>query len=448
MFRNLKKKFNEIIEKISNSGRIREKDITYTIREIRKSFLESDVAITVIKKFITKIKKKSIGKKINKSFTPGQELIHIIQKEMIKEFGEKPSLINLSTKSTAIILIVGLQGMGKTTSTVKIANFIKRKYKKKVCTFSLDTIRPAAIEQLKILSKSSNIDFIQIKNKKNYIKMLETGLEISKKKIYDCVIIDTSGRLHVNKNMMNELKNIQKFSNPIETLLVCDAMLGQDSIKIIESFKKYVNITGIILTKTDSDSRCGIALSARHITKKPIKFLCNGEKIENIKIFEPKKIVNKIIGMENVTSLIDKIKTNIKKEKYILNKNKKIKNNTFNLNNFLNQIDQLNKIGGIEKIINKIPSQYINKNKNLKNVNNSLIKQFKVIIQSMTKEERKNPKIIKSSRKKRIAMGSGSSVQQINILLQKFNHVKKIFKKIKKSGTNNFFKNFFNKQFF
>ncbi|WP_343183917.1 signal recognition particle receptor subunit alpha [Buchnera aphidicola (Ceratovacuna keduensis)] len=448
MFKNIKENFKKIIEKISGSGIITEKNIKETIREIRKSFLESDVPIKIIKIFIEKIKKKAIGKKINKSFTPGQELINIIQKEMISEFGENPNFINLSTKIPAIILIVGLQGMGKTTSVVKIANFIKNKYKKKVGTFSLDIKRPAAIEQLKFLSKLAKIDFLDVHNKKKYNKILKFGIEEAKKKMYDCIVVDTAGRLHINKKMMNDLKNFQKFLNPIETLLVCDAMIGQDSIKIIKTFKKYVKITGIVLTKTDSDARCGIALSANIITKKPIKFLCNGEKIDKIKIFDPKQIVNKIIGMEDVTSLIKKINLKIKKDKYISNKNKINKNNTFNLNNFLEQIDQLNKIGGIEKIIDKIPFKYVKKNEKLKNLNNSLVKNFKTIILSMTKEERKNPKIIKGSRKKRIALGSGSTVQQVNILLQKFNNVKKMMKKIKRNGIKNFFKNFFTKKIF
>ncbi|BGI51496.1 MAG: signal recognition particle protein [Buchnera aphidicola (Ceratovacuna japonica)] len=443
MFNNLKKNFNNIIEKISGHGIITETDIKNTIREIRKSFLESDIPIKIIKKFIKKIKIKSIGKRINKSFTPGQELIKIIQEEMISEFGKKPSLINLSTKRPAIILIVGLQGMGKTTSVVKIANFIKKNYKKKVCTFSLDIKRPAAIEQLKFLSKLSNIDFLNIHNKREHIKILKSGLKEAKKKMYDCIVVDTAGRLHINKNMMNDLKNFQIFLNPIETLLVCDAMIGQDSIKIIETFKKYVKITGIVLTKTDSDARCGIAFSANKITKKPIKFLCDGEKIDKIKIFKPKKIVNKIIGMEDITSLIEKINLKIKKDNYILNKNQSHIKNTFNLNNFLEQIDQLNKMGGIEKIINKIPFRNVNRNKEIKNLNNSLVKSFKVIIQSMTKKERENPKIIKGSRKKRIALGSGTTVQKINILLQKFYNIKKIMKKIKKNGTKNFFQNFF-----
>ncbi|WP_343154650.1 signal recognition particle receptor subunit alpha [Buchnera aphidicola (Pseudoregma panicola)] len=448
MFENIKKNFNEIIEKISGSGIITEKNINETIREIRKSFLESDVPIKIIKNFIEKIRKKAVGKKINKSFTPGQELINIIQKEMISEFGEKPSFINLSTKNPAIILIVGLQGMGKTTSVVKIANFIKNNYKKKVCTFSLDINRPAAIEQLEFLSKLSKIDFLNVHGKKKHSKILELGIKEAKKKMYDCVVIDTSGRLHINKNMMNDLKKFQKFLNPIETLLVCDAMIGQDSIKIIKTFKKYVKITGIVLTKTDSDARCGIAFSARIITNKPIKFLCNGEKIDKIKIFEPKKIVNKIIGMEDVTSLIEKINLQIKKDKYISNKNKINKKNTFNLNNFLEQINQLNKMGGIEKIINKIPFKYVKKNEKLKKFNDDIIKSFKTIILSMTKKERENPKIIKGSRKKRIALGSGSTVQQINILLQKFNNVKKIMKKIKINGTKNFLKNFFTNKIF
>ncbi|WP_343188965.1 signal recognition particle receptor subunit alpha [Buchnera aphidicola (Chaitoregma tattakana)] len=448
MFKSLREKFNTIIEKIYGVGRITKKDINSTIREIRTSFLEADVAIEVTKKFIYKIKKKAIGKKINKSFTPGQELINIIQKEMLLEFGEDPSLINISSKNPSIILVVGLQGMGKTTSTVKIANFIKKKNKKRVCVFSLDINRPAGIEQLKLLSNMSNIDFLDIENKTNHIKILEIGLKKAKKKLYECILIDTAGRLHVNKHMMEDLKNIQRFSNPIETLLVCDAMIGQDSIKIIESFNNNINLTGIVLTKTDSDARCGIALSAKSITKQPIKFLCFGEQIHQIEIFKPKKMVNRIIGMDDITSFIEKINNKINKKNLSLSRNYLRRKNRFNLNNFLNQIDKLDKIGGVDKIIERIPEQYVLKNQTISSLNNSLVKNFKTIIQSMTHKERNNPKIIKGSRKKRIALGSGCTIQQVNILLQKFYHVKKIMNRMKKDGTKSFFKNLFNKKIF
>ncbi|WP_343188089.1 signal recognition particle protein [Buchnera aphidicola (Ceratoglyphina bambusae)] len=447
MFKTLTEKFYNIIKKISNSGIITIENIDSTLREIRRSLLESDVSLKVIQNFINKVKKKAIGKKINKSFTPGQELIKIIKKEMILEFGEKPSLINFSVAPPAIILIVGLQGMGKTTSVAKIANFIKKKYKKKTCVFSLDTNRAAAIEQLKVLSKSSNIDFLNIHKSKNHIKILNLGLKESKKKMYECVVIDTSGRLHVDKKMMKDLNYIQKISNPIETLLVCDAMIGQDSIKIIKNFNNNIKITGLIITKTDSDARCGIALSAKSITKKPIKFLCNGEKINKIEIFNPNKIVNKILGMGDITSLIEKIEKKIDKEKLLKKKNNEL-NEEFNLNIFLKQINRVEKIGGIKKIIKKIPFSYINKNEKMSNINNNLTKDFKIIIQSMTKKERKNPKIIKGSRKKRISLGSGTSIQKINMLLKQFYNMKKIIKKIKKSGTKNFFKKIFNKNFF
>ncbi|WP_343190183.1 signal recognition particle receptor subunit alpha [Buchnera aphidicola (Mollitrichosiphum nigrofasciatum)] len=430
MFYNLTKKISQIIKTISNQGRLTKKNIKKTLREVRKALLEADVALSVIKKLLKNVEKKAIGNIINNTLTPGQEFIKIVKNELINIMGVKNNKLNFSTSPPAIILIIGLQGSGKTTNLIKIGKLLKKKHKKKILAVSTDTKRLSAIKQLKILGKKNNLDIFQSKNK-NPIEIAKEAIKYTISKLYDILLIDTSGRMHNNKDMMQELKILQKTVKPIETLFVIDSMTGQDSINIIKNYNKILKISGIILTKMDSNARGGIALSCRYLTKIPIKFISNGEKINCLENFCPISVANKILGMENIFSVINNIESKIKKKK--IPKQKK----NFDLNDFLKHIKKIKKFDSITNIVNKIPIKQTIQETMIKNFDVNIFKQLEAIIHSMNPKERKNPEIIKGSRKKRISKGSGVPITKINILLKKFFDMKKIMKKINQGGVNN-----------
>ncbi|WP_422667307.1 signal recognition particle protein [Buchnera aphidicola] len=434
MFDNLTARLSQTFRKIINKGRLTEDNIKDTIREVRKALLEADVVLSVIKIFINNVKQKSIGHIINKSLTPGQEFIKIVKQELILAMGESNNNLNFSTQPPAIILITGLQGVGKTTSLAKLARFIQNKYKKKILTVSTDIYRAAAIKQLEILSKQINIDFFPSFHYQNPIEITKKSIIYAQKKLYDILLIDTAGRLHINEILMNEIKEIQNLSKPIETILVVDSMMGQDSINMAKIFKNYIDISGIILTKTDSDARGGIALSLKYIIEKPIKFIGTGEKIEQLEIFNPERMANRILGMEDVLSLIENIENKIDKLQ-VKKLTKKIKlGHNFDLNDFLIQIKQMKKIGGLNYLIEKFSQKNtLSKNKML-NYDENILTKIEAMIFSMTPKERITPNIIKGSRKKRIALGSGTTIQDLNKLLKNFDNVKKMMKKIKTGG--------------
>lgn len=451
MFNNLRQSLSKSLKNIINKGRLTEENIKNTIREVRKSLLEADVAISVTKKFIENVKKKSIGNEINKSLTPGQEFIKIVKNELILAMGEKNNNLNLSTKPPAVILITGLQGVGKTTNLAKLAKWIKNKHKKKILIVSTDIYRAAAIKQLYILSQQIEVDFFSSNENQKPIEITLEAIEHAKAKLYDILLIDTAGRLHIDQKMMNELCEIQNASQPIETLLVVDSMMGQDAINMAKIFNKKLSISGIILTKTDSDARNGIALSMRYITGKPIKFVGTGEKIYDLEAFYPEKTAKRILGMDDVISLIEDIEEKIDQSQVKKLKKQLKKGNDFNLNDFLIQIKQIKKIGGFNRLINKFSTnnQLFNNISLLKTDKNTLNK-IEAIIHSMTPKERAHPAIIKGSRKRRIALGSGTNIQEVNKLLKNFDDIKKIIKKIKTGGVSKIMrgiKNIFPKNF-
>nr|AAV31413.1 putative signal recognition particle protein [Aphis citricidus] len=440
MFSSLAERLSKSLRNIINKGRLTEDNIKDTIREVRKALLEADVTLSVVKKFIINVKKKAIGHEINKSFTPGQEFIKIVRNELILSMGDQDNDLNLSTQPPAIILIIGLQGAGKTTTVAKIAKWIQNKYKKKILITSTDVYRAAAIKQLEILSSQININFYLSNINQKPINITKEAIQHAKLKFYDILLIDTAGRLHIDEKMMNEIQEIQNFSNPIETLLVVDSMMGQDAINMATNFNKYLSISGIILTKTDSDSRSGIALSMRYITGKSIKFIGTGEKITNLEIFHPERMADKILGMNKVISIIKDIEEKINKSD-IQNLTKKLKQgHDFNLNDFLMQIKEMKKMGGLNYFIDKFSNNEILSNNLLGNDQNALNK-IEAIIYSMTPKERNNPSIIKGSRKRRISLGSGTQIQDINKLLKNFDNIKKIMKKIKNNGISKIMRN-------
>ncbi|QCI22449.1 signal recognition particle protein, partial [Buchnera aphidicola] len=435
MFNNLTQRLSQTLRKIVNKGRLTEDNIKNTIREVRKALLEADVTLSVIKQFIENVKKKSIGHKINNSLTPGQEFIKIVKNELIFSMGDKDNTLNLSVKPPAVLLVVGLQGAGKTTSLAKLAKWIKDKHKKKILIVSTDIYRAAAIKQLQVLSQQIEVDFFPSSKNQTPIEITTEAIKYSTLKLYDILLIDTAGRLHIDEKMMDEIYQIQIASKPIETLLVVDSMMGQDAINMAKIFNNKLLISGIILTKTDGDSRNGIALSMRYITEKPIKFIGTGEKINELNAFYPEKMAERILGMNDVVSIIKDIEKKVDQLQVTKLTKKLKKGHDFNLNDFLIQIKQMKKIGGINYFIDKlsINNQLFNKISSFKTDKNTLNK-IEAIIYSMTPKERIKPIIIKGSRKRRIALGSGTTIQDVNKLLKNFDDVKRIMKKIKTSG--------------
>lgn len=428
MLKLLTKRFSAIVNKISNRGRITEINIQETLREVQTSLLEADVSLPIVKKFINEIKLKSIGKNFNKSLTPGQELIKIIKKEIIHILGKNNNILNFAVHPPAIFLIVGLQGMGKTTSVAKLGKKIKNQYKKRILAVSTDIYRPAAIKQLKVLSEKAGIDFITPKNNQDPVQIAQNALKYAKEKLYDLLLIDTAGRLHINLKMMKEIQKIHQQTNPIETLFVVDAMMGQDIINVSNTFNNILPITGFILTKMDSDARGGIVLSLKSLTNKPIKLIGNGEHLDAIEIFNSERIANRILGMGDILSLIEDIENKVQIKTDPKSKKK------YNLNDFLIQINQILKIGGFSTLIDKLPKNNNLTNNILSNIDNTVLITFKSIIFSMTPKERENPEIIKGSRKRRIALGAGVKIQNINQILKQFDNIKKIMNKIKNNS--------------
>ncbi|XBC43683.1 MAG: signal recognition particle protein [Buchnera aphidicola (Floraphis choui)] len=440
MFSNITERFSKIFNKLSHKGRLTENNIKETLREIRQTLLEADVALSVVRDFIHSISKQVIGNSFNNNFTPEQELIKLVKKELIMILGEGNNNLNLSTQPPAIIMIVGLQGQGKTTSIAKLGKKIKKTKKKKVLVVSTDIYRPAAIKQLEILSKTANIDFYPSNTNQSPIEIANTALNFAKLKLYDVLLVDTAGRLHIDKHMMDEISNIQNKINPIETLLVVDAMIGQDAVNIAHKFNNSLSITGFIITKTDSDTRAGIILSMKYITKKPIKFLSTGEKLDEFEIFYPDRIATRILGMGDMLTLIENIESKIDK-KNIDKLTKTIKSREkFDYNDLLTQIKQIKKIGNITSILGKLPKTQTIFNNDQNNINEKMLLKMETMIYSMTTTEKKQPELIKGSRKRRISKGSGLSIQEINSLLKQFYNIKKMINTIKKGGINKMMK--------
>ncbi|ABJ90713.1 signal recognition particle protein [Buchnera aphidicola] len=439
MFNNLTKKITNIFDKISYKSYLEKKTIKKTLNKIKLAFLDADVALNVIKLFLKKIKKKIKKKKINKNLSPSQNLINIILKELIKILGKNHYSFNFLFNQLNICTVIGQQGVGKTTSTAKLAYLLTKKYKKKVLVVSTDIYRPAAIVQLKRLIEKTKANFFPSVVTQKIMTIIKSAIKEAKRKKYDVLLIDTAGRLHNNSKKIQELKKIQEYTQPNETLLIIDSMIGQDSINLINKFNKEFNLSGIILTKLDSDTRGGVALSIRTLTKKPIKYIGTGEKIYDLQIFHPERIAKRILGMGDVISLIEDIQDKIKKKELnLLNETTK-KGKIYNLNDFLIQIKQIKKIGGINSLINKLPINIISSNSLFNDIDEKSFIKIEAMINSMTKKEREFPTIIKASRKKRISLGSGNTIQEINIYLKKFENIKRIMKKIKTNKKNKIF---------
>ena len=432
MFEFLTTKFEDLFYKIRNKGKLSPIDLDNAIREIRLALLEADVNFKVVKEFLENIKQKAIGANVLESLTPYQQVVKIVNEEMVSMLGNTGSEITFSGKIPTIFMLVGLQGTGKTTATIKLASFIKNKYQRKVSVIAADIYRPAAVTQLEDLAKKYGFD-IYWETNSDPVKISANGIEALRKNGNDVVIIDTAGRLQIDKDMMNELKNIKLKVLPHQILLVLDAMTGQEAVNIASEFNQTLEFDGIILTKLDSDTRGGAALSINHVIKKPIKFISTGEKIEEFDLFHPDRIASRILGMGDVLTLIEKAEKVID-EKKAKELEQKIYKNELNFIDFIDQLKSIRKIGSLDKIFSMLPVK--NKSMIFKNakIDDSQIDRVEAIINSMTMEEKVKPHIINGSRKKRIAAGSGTSVGDINRLLKQFSMAQQALRQFSRFG--------------
>ncbi len=434
MFESLTERLSATLRNISGRGRLTDDNIKDTLREVRMALLEADVALPVVKEFVNRVKERAVGQEVSKSLSPGQAFIKIVHGELISVMGEANQDLDLATQPPAILLMAGLQGAGKTTSVAKLAKLLTERQKKKVLVVSADVYRPAAIKQLETLANDIGVEFFPSDTSQTPSQIAAAALDSARKRYFDVLIVDTAGRLHVDSEMMEEIQLLHKQLNPIETLFVVDAMTGQDAANTAKAFSEALPLTGVILTKADGDARGGAALSVRHITGKPIKFIGMGEKTDALEPFHPDRIASRILGMGDVLSLIEEMERNVDKEKATKLAQKVQKGKGFDLEDFREQLVQMRNMGGMMSMLDKLPG-VSGLPENVKGqLDDKLTVRMEAIINSMTKGERRNPDIIKGSRKKRIAMGSGTEIQDVNRLLKQFDQMQKMMKKVAGKG--------------
>ena len=432
MFESLSNNLNKIINKITARGLLTEVDIDVAMREIRIALLEADVSLSVVKEFTNKVKEQAKGEKVLKSISPGQMVVKIVHDELIAILGNKLSPINIATKPPAVIMMVGLQGSGKTTSSAKLALWLKQKMHKNVLLASLDTARPAAKEQLQTLAKQINAASLPIIANETALQIAKRALNAAKDSIHDVLILDTAGRLHVDEELMEELVAIKQLTDPIEIILVADSLTGQDAVNIAQKYSQTLPLTSIILTRVDGDGRGGAALSMVHATGCPIKYVGIGEKMNEFQEFHPDRIASRILGMGDVLSLVERASSMIDKED-AEKMASRLQRGNFDLNDLLAQLRNLKKMGGISSMMGMIPGLSKLKNQiGAGNANENVLKHQEAIILSMTAKERKNFKLINGSRRKRIAAGAGVKVQEINQLLNQFQEMSNMMRKFSK----------------
>jgi signal recognition particle subunit SRP54 len=426
-FEGLADRLQHVMNKIRGKGKVTEADVKEMMREVRLALLEADVNFKVVKDFVKRVSERAVGQEVMKSLTPGQQVIKVVKEELTALMGGEQSKIAVSNRPPTVVMMVGLQGAGKTTTTGKLANLLRKKYNRKPLLVAADIYRPAAIKQLETLGKQLNMPVFSLGDQVSPVEIAKQALAKAKEEHYDYVLIDTAGRLHIDEALMDELKQIKEVTKPDEIFLVVDAMTGQDAVNVAQSFNEQLGLTGVILTKLDGDTRGGAALSIKAVTNTPIKFVGMGEKLDALEPFHPERMASRILGMGDVLTLIEKAQAAVDEEK-AKELEQKMRTMSFTLDDFLEQLGQVRKMGPLDELLKMLPGA--NKIKGLNNiqVDEKQISHVEAIIRSMTKEEKMNPEIINASRKKRIAKGSGTSVQEVNRLLKQFDEMKKMMK--------------------
>ncbi len=434
MFDSLSERLNRTLKNIRGQGRITESNVKDTLREVRMALLEADVALPVVRVFVDQVRERALGKEVLQSLSPGQALIKIVREELEKVMGEANEELDLSTRPPAVILMAGLQGSGKTTSVAKLSRWLRERKKKSVLVASADVYRPAAIDQLETLAREVEVDFFPSNPSQDPVDIATAAIDQARKTMKDVVIIDTAGRLHVDEEMMGEIKRLHAAIDPVETLFVVDSMTGQDAANTARAFDEALPLTGVILTKTDGDARGGAALSIRQITGKPIKFLGVGEKTTALEAFHPDRLASRILGMGDMLSLIEEAEQKVDHKEAEKLAKKAAKGKGFNLEDFRSQLQQMQNMGGIGALMDKMPGMANVPEAVKNNIDDKQFKRLEAIINSMTPHERRFPQVIKGSRKRRIAAGSGTQVQDVNRLLKQFTQMQKMMKKMSKGG--------------
>ncbi|WP_223700260.1 signal recognition particle protein [Sutcliffiella deserti] len=428
-FEGLADRLQNTIQKIRGKGKVSEQDVKEMMREVRLALLEADVNFKVVKDFVKRVNERAIGQEVMKSLTPGQQVIKVVKEELTNLMGGEQSKIAVSNRPPTVIMMVGLQGAGKTTTTGKLANLLRKKHNRKPLLVAADIYRPAAIKQLETLGKQLSMPVFSLGDQVSPVEIAKQAIQKAKDEHHDYVLIDTAGRLHVDETLMDELKQVKEISKPDEIFLVVDAMTGQDAVNVAESFNEQLGLTGVVLTKLDGDTRGGAALSVKAVTNTPIKYVGMGEKLDAIEAFHPERMASRILGMGDVLTLIEKAQSNVDEDK-AKELEQKMRTMNFTFDDFLEQLGQVRSMGPLDEILGMIPGA--NKMKGLKNVqvDEKQIGHVEAVIKSMTKAEKENPDLINASRKKRIAKGSGRPIQEVNRLLKQFEEMKKMMKQM------------------
>ncbi|WP_017727281.1 signal recognition particle protein [Halalkalibacterium ligniniphilum] len=428
-FEGLAERLQGTLTKIRGKGKVSEADVKEMMREVRLALLEADVNFKVVKEFVAKVKEKALGQDIMKSLTPGQQVIKVVNEELTALMGGEQSKIAVAAKPPTVVMMVGLQGAGKTTTTAKLANHLRKKHNRNPLLVAADIYRPAAIKQLETLGKQLNMPVFSLGDQVSPVEIAKQAVAKAKEEHLDYVLIDTAGRLHIDEELMNELQQVKEIAKPDEILLVVDAMTGQDAVNVAESFNEQLDVTGVVLTKLDGDTRGGAALSVKAVTNTPIKFAGMGEKIDQLEPFHPERMASRILGMGDVLTLIEKAQSSVDEEK-ARELEKKMRTMDFTFDDFLEQLAQVRSMGPLDEILSMMPG--FNKAKGMKNlqVDDKQINRVEAIVRSMTKQEKQDPSVINGSRRRRIAKGSGTSIQDVNRLLKQFEEMKKMMKQM------------------
>ncbi|MCW9013265.1 MAG: signal recognition particle protein [Gammaproteobacteria bacterium] len=434
MFDSLSDRLSRTIKNLRGQGRLTEDNIKDTMRDVRMALLEADVALPVVRDFVDRVKQRAIGKEVMTSLSPGQALIKVVDEELVETMGAANEELDLSAQPPAVVLMAGLQGAGKTTTVAKLAKLLKDRHNKKVMVVSCDVYRPAAIKQLETLANQVGAEFFPSEKEQDPVDIARAAIDAAKRQFQDVLLVDTAGRLHIDADMMGEIQKIHSAINPVETLFVVDSMTGQDAANTAKAFNDSLELTGVVLTKTDGDARGGAALSIRHITGKPIKFLGAGEKVDALEPFYPDRLASRILGMGDVLSLVEEAERSVDKVKAEKLATKFKKGKSFDFNDLKDQMEQMMNMGGLGSLMDKLPGMG-DLPANVKDkVNDKDVKRLVAIIQSMTPQERAFPDVIKGSRKRRIALGAGVQVQDVNRLMKQQKQMSKMMKKMAKGG--------------